>query len=67
MSIVYAVFRRIKDFISYDRYGQPYHKSYDQRGMNPYKNHGMEPFFHDMQKRGAPNQSVRVIEIHSIT
>ncbi len=32
LSVIYAAFRRIKDFITYDRYGAPYMK---ERGMRP--------------------------------
>ena len=42
MSIVYAVYRRMKDFVTYDRFGEPYMKRaysqshYQQRmGYNP--------------------------------
>ncbi len=64
MSIVYAIFRRLKDFISYDRYGEPYHRRSGHPRMNRYKNHGMEPFFHDFEGRGSANPNIKVVEIH---
>ena len=40
MSIIYAVFRRLKDFISYDTYGAPYMNGYQ-------KNHRMQSSWSD--------------------
>lgn len=51
MSIIYAVFRRIKDFITYDRYGEYYIKRYDHHsGLQPrWKSH-VEPLFHGQHR-----------------
>ena len=62
-SIIYAIFRRVKDFITYDRYGQPYHRGYSQASMNNYRNYGMESFYNDYYRRGAPEQTVQVVEV----
>jgi hypothetical protein len=63
LSIVYAVFRRVKDFISYDRYGEPYHKRPRHPRMDNYRNHGMESFYNDLQRRGGQHQTIQVVEV----
>lgn len=50
MSIIYAVYRRVKDFITYDRYGEPYIKRYHyryQQRLNRSVNNGVEPLFYE--------------------
>lgn len=63
MSIGYAVFRRIKDFISYDRQGEPYHRGYSHTRMNNYRNHGMESFYNEFYKNPTSNHTVQVVEV----
>ena len=47
LSIVYAVFRRLKDFITYDRYGDPYISEYkNTRYTNQWKDQ-VEPLFEE--------------------
>ena len=50
MSIVYAIYRRMKDFITYDRYGEPYMKrAYSrQPSMGYYQGQNrVEPLFNE--------------------
>ena len=51
MSIVYAVFRRIKDYISYDRYGDPYIPEYRYARMSSPMRNKVEPLFHNEPSR----------------
>jgi len=47
MSIVYAVFRRLKDFITYDRFGEYYIKGYNhQAQVQTSWNQETEPLFY---------------------
>jgi len=46
MSILYAVYRRVRDFITYDRYGKSYIPEYDNRGLYGNWNRGVEPLFY---------------------
>lgn len=49
MSIVYAIYRRMKDFITYDRYGEPYMKrAYNhQPRMGYHSQNRVEPLFNE--------------------
>ena len=49
MSIVYAIYRRMKDFVTYDRYGEPYMKrAYaHQPRMGYHTQNRVEPLFHE--------------------
>ena len=47
MSLVYAVFRRLKDFITYDSYGEPYIKRYEHPNLKNHWNNEVEPLFPD--------------------
>ena len=47
MSIVYAIFRRVKDFITYDRYGRYYIPEYRRERLPYYERNGVEPLFHE--------------------
>ena len=50
MSIVYAVYRRMKNFITYDRNGDYYIPAYHtQRSLNHHRNNEVEPLFYDHQ------------------
>lgn len=66
MSIIYAVFRRIKDFVTYDRYGNyyipkpEYHRPQLQRQENE-----VEPLFYDRQpQRQRVTNETRFIETY---
>ena len=62
MSIVYAIYRRMKDFVTYDRYGEPYMKrAYShQPRMGYYQTQNrVEPLFHE----GIPNQRKTVHQV----
>jgi hypothetical protein len=59
MSIGYAIFRRVKDFITYDRYGEHYIKKHQyQPQMERSWNGGIEPLFNEgvPQHRTAANK-----------
>jgi len=46
MSIVFAIFRRIKDFVTYDRYGESYIKRYEHNPNLAYeRDNVVEPLF----------------------
>ncbi len=64
MSIIYAVFRRLKDFITYDRYGEYYIPRYNNHPrFNNNWNDEVEPLFHgNFSKRRSPVNNVRFIE-----
>ena len=52
MSIVYAIYRRMKDFVTYDRYGEPYMKrayNYNHQPKMGYYNaqNRVEPLFNE--------------------
>jgi hypothetical protein len=68
MSIVYAVFRRMKDFITYDRYGQPYFDRYREHPrFNQYQEKELvEPLFYEKNYNSRPMAigDVRFINIH---
>ena len=49
LSIAYAIFRRVKDFITYDRYGDLYLPKYEQSiGINKNWKRPVEPLFQEM-------------------
>lgn len=47
MSIIYAVVRRIKHFITFDKNGEYYMKEYRQPRMEYQWKNSVEPLFHD--------------------
>ena len=48
MSIVYAIFRRLKDFVTYDRFGDPYMQRYNPApGLYNNRNNEVEPLFYE--------------------
>ena len=49
MSIVYAIYRRMKDFVTYDRFGEPYMKrAYAHQSRMAYNGQNrVEPLFHE--------------------
>ncbi len=46
MSVIYAVYRRLRDFITYDRYGEYYIPKYNRRHLNYSQNNEVEPLFY---------------------
>jgi hypothetical protein len=54
MSITYAVFRRIKDFVSYDRYGNSYMGSRQESRMSRRQYSEVEPLFQESASRRNP-------------
>lgn len=64
MSIAYAIFRRIRDFITYDRFGEHYIPEYrNQHGLNINMNNEVEPLFHnDYSKRVNPIKNIQFVE-----
>ena len=64
MSIIYAVFRRVKDFVTYDRYGEPYisERQYQPR-MQRQTYQEVEPLFYEQAQRQARNDT-RFIETY---
>jgi len=66
MSIVYAVFRRLKDFINYDRYGKPYLRRYEARqNIMSNWNNEVEPLFYGSTVTSTRKRSdVHFVDIH---
>jgi hypothetical protein len=66
MSIVYAIYRRVKDFATYDRYGEPYFSKHQyQPKMQPQAYQKVEPLFYNNQpQRQHTMKSSRIIETH---
>lgn len=66
MSIIYAVFRRLKDFITYDRYGEQYIKNYaTQARMERNWEPQVEPLFYGSSvKRQAYREDIHFVDIH---
>ncbi|MGK0387480.1 MAG: hypothetical protein ACI94Y_000206 [Maribacter sp.] len=63
MSIIYAIYRRVKDFITYDRYGEHYIKRYHhQPRLSRSINNGVEPLFYE----NVSNPMTRVKNIQFI-
>ena len=63
MSIVYAIYRRLKDFITYDRYGEYYIPEYQpQRSMYRLES-GVEPLVYEHHPRyRRPVRNVQFID-----
>ncbi len=53
MSILYAIYRRVRDFITYDRYGESYIPAYNNRSLYGSWNSGVEPLFHEDRSKGS--------------
>ena len=65
MSILYAVIRRVKDFITYDSYGQPYFKAHYRRpDLRQHWQQEVEPLFYGSSAgyRGS-NEAIRFVDI----
>lgn len=64
MSIIYAAYRRIKDFVTYDRYGEYYIPAYTRRQeWNDHLQHKVEPLFYGSR---APFQRRKIDHIHFV-
>lgn len=63
MSITYAVYRRIKDFITYDRYGEYYIPEYKTSRIRSHQHNEIEPLFNEnySQQRG-PIRNIQFID-----
>ena len=60
MSIFYAIYRRIKDFVTYDRYGEYYIKSYaNRRTESKWKNRVEPLFYENMAQHKNANHNLR--------
>lgn len=61
MSIVYAIYRRMKDFITYDRYGEPYmERAYSHQPRMGYNGQNrVEPLFNE----SIPNHRKKVHQV----
>lgn len=57
MSITYAVYRRIKDFITYDRYGNSYMEYQPSTRMSFNQPNEVEPLFRESAARRHPKVS----------
>ncbi len=60
MSIVYAIYRRVKDFITYDSYGEQYSKGYHRSRTNRHWDTAVDPIFQqtisrEFSTKHAPN------------
>ena len=64
MSIVYAIYRRLKDFITYDRFGEYYMQGYHKESrLNSNWKNEVEPLFYDSSPRPrSPIDNVQFIK-----
>lgn len=68
LSIVYAIFRRMKDFINYDRFGKPYfdpdreHPQFQRYAEEDF----VEPLFYESkrQRHAMPIGDVKFVNVH---
>lgn len=68
MSIIYAIFRRMKDFITYDRNGDyyfpAYNNHYSSRRGNINMNDEVEPLFSEQySRRRNPVSNIQFVDI----
>ena len=59
MSIIYAIYRRIKDFVTYDRYREYYIKEYDHSRMENKWKKKVEPLFYENFANHRPTNNIR--------
>lgn len=67
LSLIYAVFRRLKDFVTYDRFGQPYFDRYqDHPRFQRYNQEDfVEPLFYNAPayRTSMPTGNVQFVKI----
>jgi len=64
MSIVYAVYRRIKDFVTYNRHGEYYIKRNNNLSMKNYWRNGVEPLFQEsISNRFRSNYDTHFVKV----
>lgn len=65
MSITYAIYRRLKDFITYDRFGEYYiPKRAFQPKMQRQTYHEVEPLFYETAQRQTAMKDTQFIEMY---
>lgn len=65
MSIIYAIFRRVKDFVTYDRYGEPYMKRQQFRPrMQRQAYQEVEPLFYEQAQPRTMKNKAQFVEIY---
>ncbi len=63
MSIIYAVYRRVKDFITYDRYGEYYIPEYQTSRLRSHSRNEVEPLFiENFQRQPRPIKKIQFID-----
>lgn len=63
MSITYAVFRRIKDFIIYDRFEREYIPAYEQQYVRGHFQNESRPFFNEtISRQERPIRNIHFID-----
>lgn len=63
MSILYAVFRRVKDFITYDRYGEYYIPKYKVSRISNHQYNDVEPLFQEpFTRQRRPIKNIQFID-----
>ena len=63
MSLTYAIYRRLKDFITYDRYGNHYIPEYQAMPRRHAMNQPIEPLFYETSYRQrSPARNVQFID-----
>ncbi|MFT6149593.1 MAG: hypothetical protein ACJAUH_002287 [Saprospiraceae bacterium] len=65
MSIIYAIYRRVKDFVTYDRYGEHYiPKRQYQPNMQRQAYQEVEPLFYEQAQRQTMKSKAQFVEIN---
>ena len=65
MSIIYAIYRRVKDFVTYDRYGKPYIKERQyQPRVQGQAYHEVEPLFYEQAQHQSMKTKAQFVEIY---
>jgi len=66
LSIIYALYRKIKYFITYDRNGEYYFKGFESSSRHlAYEGNQTEPLFYgDRPSRNHSEENIRFVDIH---
>jgi hypothetical protein len=65
MSIVYAIYRRVKDFITYDRFGEYYINGREyQPKMQRQSSQEVEPLFYETAQRQTVKNNTQFFETY---